>query len=177
MSNYYAALETAMGILARDPANRVLGYGLKHGKAKAGFAQVPDEQLALGEMPVAENLMAGVAIGLSLKGLLPVVHYERADFAANAVDAIANHLDKLAEISRGQFRPGVIFRVVVGAKGRPLLTGRTHTQDTSDAWRRLVRFPVYCLRDADEIPPLYELARANQRMGGSTMLFEYRDLY
>src|SRR5438477_13169810 len=128
---YKEALTAAMDELARDPMIRFIGYGVSIGKAMGTLKNVPDSQLI--EMPVAENLMVGFAIGLALKGLKPVVFIERFDFILNALDAVVNHLDKIGDISRGEFRPTIILRVVVGNRQKPLFTGETHTQDFSVA--------------------------------------------
>jgi pyruvate/2-oxoglutarate/acetoin dehydrogenase E1 component len=117
-----------MESLAADPLVRFVGYGVRiGGRAQGTLKNVPDSQLI--EMPVAENLMVGFAIGLALKGLKPVVFIERFDFILNALDAIVNHLDKIETISRGEFKPAMILRIVVGNKSKPLFTGETHTQD------------------------------------------------
>jgi pyruvate/2-oxoglutarate/acetoin dehydrogenase E1 component len=134
---------------------------------------VPDSQLI--EMPVAENLMVSFAIGLSLKGLKPVVFIERFDFILNALDAIVNHLDKIADISHGEFKPTMILRIVVGNRDKPLFTGRTHTQDFSYGLRQFVSFPVIQLVQSQEIAFQYKSAHAflDRR---STALIEYKDL-
>jgi pyruvate/2-oxoglutarate/acetoin dehydrogenase E1 component len=126
-------------------------------------------------MPVAENLMVGFAIGLALKGLKPVVFIERFDFILNALDAIVNHLDKIETISRGEFKPTMILRIVVGNKSKPLFTGETHTQDFTDAFHRLVTFPVVRLQCNSQIQ--YQYRDAHERLHRfSTALIEYKDL-
>src|SRR5579871_6790066 len=111
---YKEALTAAMDQLALDPTVRFVGYGLLHGRAAGTLKNVPVAQIV--ETPVAENLMVGLAIGMSLRGLRPVVYIERMDFILNALDAIVNHLDKIGGMSHGQFNPAVILRVVVGNK-------------------------------------------------------------
>ena len=63
---------------------------------------VPDDQKI--ETPVAENLMVGLAIGMSFEGFKPVVYFERHDFMLVAADAISNHIDKIERISHGESR-------------------------------------------------------------------------
>lgn len=171
---YKGELTRAMDYLTADPLVRFVGYGVKFGKAMGTLNNVPESQLV--EMPVAENLMCGVAIGMALKGLKPVVFIERFDFILNALDAIVNHLDKLGEISNGEFNPAVLFRVVVGNRNKPLFTGETHTQDFSEAIRLLVGFPVFKLRLPEQIVPNYQAALFHMTAGRSTMLIEYKDL-
>lgn len=120
--------------------------------------------------------MVGLAIGLAMKGLRPVVFIERMDFILNAMDAIVNHLDKINQISQGEFSPAVIIRSVVGNKGKPLYTGLTHTQDFSEAIRHMVSFPIYQLTTPAEVLDAYQAAEQNQLKGISTLLIEYKDL-
>jgi pyruvate/2-oxoglutarate/acetoin dehydrogenase E1 component len=170
---YKDALTQAMNHLALDPKRIFLGYNVRYGsKANGTLAQVPESQLF--ETPVAENLMMGLAIGLALEGFKPVVWYERFDFVLNAADAIVNHLDKLKQLSRGQFAPVVIIRANVGSSAKPLFTGVTHTQDFTDAFRHLVRFKVAPLRCNEAVLAEFAAAGASHE---STLLVEYRDLY
>jgi pyruvate/2-oxoglutarate/acetoin dehydrogenase E1 component len=160
--------------LARLPNSVFIGYGLKKGRALGTLKHVPEDQII--EMPVAENLMIGFAIGLSLKGFVPVVFIERMDFILNALDAIVNHLDKVKEKSNGEFGPAIIIRCIVGNKHKPLYTGITHTQDHSEALRKMISFPVIQLKDKNEIKRSYESAIESLKNKESTILVEYKDL-
>jgi pyruvate/2-oxoglutarate/acetoin dehydrogenase E1 component len=173
---YKESLTTSMDLLAMDPKTVFVGYNVRRGSMANGtLVNVPKKQLI--ETPVAENLMMGMAVGLSLEGFLPVVYFERFDFILNAMDAIINHLDKLAVLSTGQFKPKVIIRIVVGANA-PLFTGPTHTQDFTEALRKLVSFPVIqlaSLHPRDGQPTtIYGNALASPT---STAIVEYRELY
>lgn len=174
MASYKETITEANTHLARDPARVFVGYGLTHGRAGGTLAGVGPEQII--ETPVAENLMVSLAIGLALRGRRPVVFVERCDFLANAMDAIVNHLDKIEALSRGEFKPGVILRIVVGNRNKPLFTGPVHTQDFSDSIRGMVNFPVVRLRSETNVSWAYESAAERQSRGISTALFEYKDL-
>jgi pyruvate/2-oxoglutarate/acetoin dehydrogenase E1 component len=169
---YKSAIEQSMTMLARDPLVRFCGYGLLKGKNGCGMRDVPDERIC--EFTVAEGLMTSAAIGMSLMGLKPVVLLERADFLWNAMDAIVNHLDACETISKGEFRPTIILRIIIGNKHGPLFTGHTHTQDNSDALKRAVRFPVWKARSSDEIFAAYEMAYKNLSLH-STAIYEEKD--
>jgi pyruvate/2-oxoglutarate/acetoin dehydrogenase E1 component len=167
--------------LARDPRVVFLGYGITKTHAMGTLKDVAPSQLI--EMPVAENLMAGAAIGLALSGARPVVYFERCDFILNALDAIVNHLNALPIISQragadvSEFSPAVIFRVVVGNKHQPLYTGHTHTQDFAESLRLMVNFPVHRLLFRTDVATSYGHARQLQTQGKSCALFEYKDEY
>lgn len=167
-------LTEAMTALARDPKMRFIGYGLRRNGASGTLAGVPASQIV--ETTVAENLMMGIGIGLSLKGYKPLVFFERFDFILNAMDAIVNHLDKLQRMSDGEFKPACIIRCVVGNSEKPRFTGPTHTQDFTYAMRELVSFPVVQIHRANTVPNIYAAAKESLDLGHSTMIVEYKDL-
>lgn len=171
---YKGEMTRAMEMLAADKATRFIGYGVKQGRAMGTLKGVNAEQLV--ETPVAENLMVGLAVGMSLYGLKPLVFIERCDFLLNAADALVNHLDKMALISHGEFNPTAIIRVVVGNRMKGLQTGATHIQDFSKAFEGMLQcIPVVVLKNTHDIVPAYEWAL--HRLGtASTVLFEYKDL-
>lgn len=170
---YKQALKASMDMLGKDPLVRVVGYGLKVGHEKASFAGVPFDQLV--EVTVAENLLAGIGIGLALTGLKPVLFFERFDFVLNALDAIVNHLDAAEIISRGEFHPTCIIRIVVGNSQNPLYTGHTHTRNHAEALKRMVRFPVWSVKSPEEVLVAYEEAYKNLRLH-STAIVEFKDI-
>jgi deoxyxylulose-5-phosphate synthase len=116
-----------------------IGYNVTHGNAMGTLKNIPNSQKI--ETPVAENLMMGLAIGMSFEGFKPVVYFERHDFMMVAMDAIVNHLDKIERISRGQFKVPVIIRAVV-ADGGPFYSGITHSQDFTEVFRAALNSPI-----------------------------------
>lgn len=162
-----------MKMLAQDPLTRFVGYGLKVGRAAGSMADAKEEQLV--EVTVAENLLAGIGIGLALTGLKPVLFFERFDFVLNALDAIVNHLDAAETISNGEFHPTCILRIVVGNTQKPLFTGHTHTRNHSEALDRMVSFPVWQVRSPEEVLTAYEMAYKNLHLH-STAIVEFKDL-
>ena len=112
------------------------------------------------ELPVCEELQMGISTGLALQGFLPISIYPRIDFLILAMNQLVNHLDKLAIMSQGQFRPKVIIRTKVGSK-RPLDAGPQHTQDYTEALRAMLRnTEVYKITAPDQILPWYKEAVA-----------------
>ena len=170
---YKETITNAMTALAKDPARIFVGYGITSGRAMGTLKDVPKEQLL--ESPVAENLMMGVAIGLSLAGRKPVVYFERADFIYNAMDSIVNHLNAMATLSRGEFKPSVIIRVTVGNSKKPLYTGPVHTANPAEAFRNLVDFSVMEPCDALTMESACKLAEERQDAGTSSAIFEFKD--
>ena len=157
--------------LAKDPKTRFIGYGLKKGRAMGTLNGVEESQII--EMPVAENLLLGSAIGMALTGLKPVVFIERMDFLMNCMDALVNHLDKIKEISQNEFDPIVLIRCIVGNVTKPLYTGATHTQDFSSVLREMVNIPVYQLLTESMAKSGYEIICTRNQ---SAIIVEYKDL-
>lgn len=137
--SYRDAAIAAMTDLGRKGAI-FIGYNCRRGDAMGTLKRVPEDQKM--ETPVAENLMAGLAIGMSFEGFRPVIYIERHDFILGALDAIVNHIDKIERISHGEYTCPVIIRAVT-ADGGPFYAGPTHQQDFTEGLRHLVRFPVY----------------------------------
>jgi len=174
IKTYKDELQEANTKLSKNTQTRFIGYGLQKGRALGTLKNVSSNQII--EMPVAENLMIGFAIGLALKNYLPVVYIERMDFIMNAMDAIVNHLDKLNSKSDGEFSPAVLIRCIVGNKNKPLYTGITHIQDYSDGLSKMISFPVIQIKTSNSIQKIYTEAERNINNGISTILVEYKDL-
>jgi hypothetical protein len=116
-----------------------IGYNVVKGDAMGTLKNVPLEQKL--ETPVAENLMSGLAIGMSFEGFIPVLYFERHDFILNALDAIVNHIDKIERISHGEFKVPIVIRAVTADAG-PFYSGITHSQDFTNLLKAGVSFPV-----------------------------------
>jgi pyruvate dehydrogenase E1 component alpha subunit len=136
--SYKDAMSQVMTELGQEGAV-FIGYNVAKGDAMGTLKNVADDQKL--ETPVAENLMAGLAIGMSFEGITPVLYFERHDFMLVAADAIGNHIDKIERISHGEYKVPVIIRAVE-AFGGPFYSGPTHHQDFTPLLRKLVDFPV-----------------------------------
>ena len=174
MATYREKLLEAMNLLAENPNTIFLGQAVK----STGTAiyhtlkHLPEERRL--EMPVAEEMQLGISTGLSLKGFVPVSIYPRWDFLILAANQIVNHLDKMEEMSDGQFKPKVIIRTCVGSSS-PLMPGPQHCQDHTEAFKLMVKnIDVVRLEKASEILPAYKKAMESER---STIIVEVPDLY
>ena len=143
-----------------------IGYNVARGNAMGTLKNVPLEQKL--ETPVAENLMSGLAIGMSLEGFLPVLYFERHDFMLVAADAIGNHIDKIERISHGEFKVPIIIRAVTADAG-PFYSGPTHQQDFTEVFRKLVSFPVIDPQNGVEVLKAYETFK---HLNGPIMIIE-----
>ena len=98
---YRTELTRAMTLLGQDPRTIVMGQAVAFPGTgmTATFAGVPKDQLL--ELPVAEDMQLGMAIGMSLAGYLPICVFPRWNFLLAATDQLVNHLDKLPLYGNG----------------------------------------------------------------------------
>lgn len=167
-----ALLNQAMHMLARQPNVIFIGQNVAYdgNVVYRHLEGVPMNQRY--EMPVAEELQMGIATGLALRGFLPISIYPRIDFLILAMNQLVNHLDKLEQMSSGQYLPKVIIRTRVGSKW-PLDAGPQHTQNHASALRRmLTNIAVVEITTPDVILSAYEevLERSN-----SSLIIEHLD--
>ncbi len=168
--SYKEAIIKSMNELASEGAI-FIGYNVIYGNAMGTLSNVPNDQKI--ETPVAENLMSGLAIGMSFEGFLPVIYFERHDFMLVAADAIINHIDKIERISHGEFKVPIIIRAVTADAG-PFYSGITHSQDFSELFKKAVRFPVIDPKSGEEVIQAIRGARKSQR---PMMLIERKSRY
>lgn len=151
-----------------------IGYGvknIKYGNAAGALSSV-SEDLKI-ETPVAENLMVGLAIGMSFEGFRPVVYFERHDFMLVAADAIGNHVNQIEKISCGEYKVPVIIRAIT-SDGGLFYAGPTHSQDFTNVFKNLVSFPIYVPLTGGEVLKSYSLALASNR---PSMVVEKKSLF
>jgi pyruvate/2-oxoglutarate/acetoin dehydrogenase E1 component len=173
---YADELKRAMEWLAQDPRTLFLGQAVEvAGTAMSGTVKdIPLERRL--EMPVCEELQMGMSNGLALAGFVPVSIYPRWNFLVLAVNQLVNHLDKMAVMSGGGYRPKVIIRTSIGSE-RPLHPQYQHVGDYTDAFRAmLTTVEVIRLDEPEDIFPAYEKALLRDD-GRSTLLVEWGDYY
>jgi pyruvate dehydrogenase E1 component beta subunit len=121
--------------------------------------------------PICENGFVGVALGMSLVGLRPVVEIMFADFLPTAGDAIVNQLPKYRFMSGGQFAVPVTLRVISGAGGR---FGTQHSA-TFESW--FMHLPGLRVVTASSPGAAYSLLRAAIADDNPVVFHEHKVLY
>jgi len=126
------------------------------------------------ELPLIEDCQMGMSIGLSLEGYLPITIYPRMDFLILAMNQMANHLDKIDEMSCGQFKPKVIIRTAVGST-KPLYPGLQHCSDYTKGLQNMLKnISVRKIWYANQVMEFYKEALKSNK---STILIEVADFY
>lgn len=174
MGLYFDKLKEAMEYLASNYDTIFMGQAVSY-KGTGITGQLANINLCKKlELPVAEELQAGMALGMALRNYVPVCIYPRWNFALLAANQIINHLDKWPKMTNGVSWPKVIIKVAVGSV-TPLDPGFQHKADFTDAFEKMCEtITVVKLLNAEQILPAYKSAYARR---GSTILVEYGDLY
>jgi pyruvate dehydrogenase E1 component beta subunit len=121
--------------------------------------------------PICENGFLGVALGMSLVGLRPVVEFMFADFLPSAGDVIVNQLPKYRYMSGGQTAVPVTIRSICGATGR---FGTQHSA-TGESW--FMHLPGLRIVTASSPGSAYSLLRAAIDDPNPVLFFEHKGLY
>lgn len=168
---YLEAVKESMEMLASKNNAIFIGYNVRHGSAYGTLKNIPENQRL--ETPLAENLMAGLAIGMSLEGFNPVLFFERHDFIYNALDALVNQVDKIEQLSQGEFSSPIIIRAVAGGI-KPFYAGLTHTSNLTELFKHLFSFPVYAPQTSAQVISAYKIAM-NSKL--PILISERKELY
>lgn len=174
MTTYREEVCAAMTRLGQDPFAIFMGQAVAYpGTAMYGTLEgVPDHKRL--ELPVAEDMQMGMAIGMALNGYLPVCIYPRINFMLLAINQLVLHLDKLPLYSDGRYRPKVIVRTAIGTD-KPLDPGAQHLGDYSTAIRLMLRtIPVMVLETPEDVRRGYRNALSRS---GPTVLIEKMENY
>jgi pyruvate dehydrogenase E1 component beta subunit len=171
---YREAVQAALDdSLATDPSVVFMGedVGNEGGVYKTNVGLVEKYGERIINTPICENGFTGVAVGMAVMGMRPVVEFMFADFMPTAGDAIVNQLPKYRFMSGGQFSVPVTLRVVSGAGTR---FGSQHTA-SGESW--FMAQPGLRVAAAGTPAAAYELLRAAIRSSDPTIVHEHRLLY
>ncbi|MBF0444451.1 MAG: alpha-ketoacid dehydrogenase subunit beta [Magnetococcales bacterium] len=116
--NFGEALQEAQQqIMERDKSVMVIGEGVADPKSIFRTTEGLVEQFGpdrVTEMPLAENGMTGVCIGLAMSGFRPILVHQRIDFALLSLDQLINNAAKLHYVFNGQVTVPLVVRMLIG---------------------------------------------------------------
>ena len=92
------------------------------------------------DMPASENAMTGVAIGMSLNKIIPIMNHQRMDFFLLAMDQLINNAAKWKYMFGGQQKTPIIIRLIVG---RGWGQGPTHSQNFQNMFASVPGLKIY----------------------------------
>ncbi len=159
--------------MAADPSVVLLGEDV----AAAGGVFKTNEKLPerfpgrVINTPICENGFTGVALGMALMGMRPVVEFMFSDFLPSAGDQIVNQLPKYRFMSGGQCAVPVTIRSISGGTGR---FGTQHSA-TGESW--FMGLPGLRVCAASSPGAAYDLLRAAIRQNNPVIFHEHKGLY
>jgi acetoin:2,6-dichlorophenolindophenol oxidoreductase subunit beta len=121
--------------------------------------------------PICENAFIGMALGMAVTGMRPVVEIMFSDFLPTAADAIVNELPKFRFMSGGQAAVPVTIRSMGGGGGR---FGTQHSA-TGESWYMGV--PGLHVATASTPGGIYAVLRAAIRSPDPTLVIEHKSLF
>jgi pyruvate dehydrogenase E1 component beta subunit len=121
--------------------------------------------------PICENGFMGVALGMAVTGLRPVVEIMFSDFLPTAADAFVNELPKYRFMAAGQCTVPVTVRSIGGGTGR---FGTQHSA-TGESW--YIGLPGLKVATAATPASAYGTLRAAIRSNDPVLFFEHKGLY
>lgn len=173
--SYREAINAALADeLERDPTVLLMGEDV----ATAGGVFKTNEGLPerfgferVRNTPICENGFIGVALGMAVTGLRPIVEIMFSDFLPTAADALVNELPKFRFMSGGQCTVPVTVRSVGGATGR---FGTQHSA-TGESW--YIGLPGLKVATAATPASAYGVLRAAIQDDDPVLFFEHKGLY
>lgn len=66
------------------------------------------------DMPLAENLMAEMPIGMAIEGLLPIMEFQFSGFMYPAIESLINHATRMPKRTQSRFQCPIVFRAPFG---------------------------------------------------------------
>jgi pyruvate dehydrogenase E1 component beta subunit len=174
MMSYREAVNAAIDdALAEDPAVVFLGEDIANEggvfKTNAGLPEKHPGRVI--NTPICENGFTGVALGMAVVGMRPIVEFMFADFMPTAGDAIVNELPKYRFMSGGELSVPVALRVISGAGGR---FGTQHSA-SGESW--FMGQPGLRVAASGTPAAAYELIRAAVRANDPVIVHEHKLLY
>jgi acetoin:2,6-dichlorophenolindophenol oxidoreductase subunit beta len=159
--------------LASDPAVYFMGEDVGNAggvfKTSEGIAEAfPGRVL---NTPICENGFLGVALGMAVTGLHPVVEIMFSDFLPTGADALVNEIPKFRYMSGGQCEVPLTIRSIGGGTGR---FGTQHSA-TGESW--FLHLPGMYVCTAGTPGAAYSVLRAAIQNRNPVLFFEHKALY
>lgn len=176
MSRYFDEITRSMEFLGSFNNTIFLGQSVEVAGTAMRDTLLNISPNKLVELPVEEDFQMGLAIGISIAGLVPISIFPRWNFLLLATNQIVNHLDKLGELTQGSLATKVIIRTGIGSTN-PLNPGPQHTGDYTEAFKLMCPNLNVVRLDNDSMI-FDEYQKAYERDDGvSTILIEWSDKY
>ena len=115
---YNEAINEALKIcMKRDKSVIVMGLGVDDPKRIFGTTndlEKISKFKRMFDMPTAENSNTGIAIGLAISGIKPIITHQRVEFSLLAMEQIINQAAKWSYMSAGLMHVPLVIRLIIG---------------------------------------------------------------
>ena len=141
------ALATALAI---DPGVAVFGLGTDDPKGVFGTTLDLHKQFGparVFDTPTSENALTGIAVGMALTGMRPVLTHQRLDFSLLSLDQIINNAAKWHFMFGGRRSVPLVIRMIIG---RGWGQGPTHSQNLQALFAHIPGLKVVMPSFADD---------------------------
>ncbi len=174
--SYRDALYQSMhNALENDSNVVIMGQGVDDHKGTFGSTLGLAEKFGADRVfdtPLAEEGMAGIAVGAALNGLYPIQTHIRADFVLLAMNQIINLAAKYRYMFGGRFEVPMLIRTVVG---RSWGQGAQHSQSLQSLFAHIPGLTVIMPASAQSILSCYPYIISHYR--NPVITIEHRLMY
>lgn len=160
--------------MLEDETVRVFGLGVPDPKGVFGTTTGLNEEFGANrvfDIPLSENAITGVALGMAMNGLRPVMNHQRADFAFTSMEQIVNQVAKLDYTTNGVFKAHLVIRMIVG---RGWGQGPTHAQSPHALYAAIPGLRVVAPATPEDA---YWLLRQSININDPVVFIEHRWLH
>ena len=123
------------------------------------------------DTPLAESAIVGVAVGMAMNGMRPVVEMQFDAFAYPAFEQVASHVAKMRNRTRGRVALPMVIRIPYGGG----IGGVEHHSDSSEAY--FAHTPGLHVVVPSTVADAYGLLRAAIASPDPVIFFEPKKLY
>ncbi|MGD0784517.1 MAG: transketolase C-terminal domain-containing protein [Sedimentisphaerales bacterium] len=122
--------------------------------------------------PISEAAIVGIASGLAMRGMIPIVEIMFGDFITLSMDQIVNHISKYKWMYNNQVEFSLVIRTPMGG-GRGY--GPTHSQSLEKLFLGVPFLKIVALSYYHNVGELLESAAAKDK--GPVLFIENKSLY
>lgn len=171
---YSDAILLAHEKLLAEKKTIIVGQGVRDHKRLWGTIPeiTPINNDRIVDVPLSEDSVAGMCLGLALNGFLPINTHIRADFSLLAFNQIINMGAKYKYMFAGKFSMHSIFRLVVG---RSWGQGAQHSQSFHTLLGHIPGVRVFSPATSRDVLDCYDYAA--RECDCPCIIFEHRLLY
>ena len=110
------------------------------------------------ELPVAEEMLMGMTLGLAMDNNVPISIFPRWNFLLYGINQLVNHIDKFKIMTGVKKVPKLIIRTGIGSR-RPLHPQHQHIGDFSNSIQKMcTSLEIIKLNNPKDIFPAYKKA-------------------